>query len=117
MGKFGKKAERTLKCSCNNHRWSIFEFTISKMKDKYTVSLWCQNCNALWDTKSMNDDIFVLLNEKQQEAYLTVINNQLAKEKDIINTRMQQINQLKTENEKSNKKLQKYRELIEHYQT
>lgn len=115
MSKFGSKSERTKKCKCKNPLWSVFEFSISKLKDNYTITLQCYNCNSLWDTKSMNDDIFIKLNENQKSAYLSVLNNQLQKEIKNVENKNLKIKELESQIKKGNKAISKYETLIEKY--
>lgn len=72
----GNKAPRTKKCSCENPDWSLFDFTTSKFQDNFTITLWCHHCDCLWDTKSLTDENWDLLNNKQQQEVIQVLKNQ-----------------------------------------
>lgn len=52
MGRgFGRKADRTGRCKCDNPRWSVFELRETQ-RGEVVVSFDCASCGALWDTKS-----------------------------------------------------------------
>lgn len=52
MGRgFGRKADRTGRCKCDNPRWSVFELRETQ-RGEVVVTFHCASCNALWDTKS-----------------------------------------------------------------
>ncbi|MCM1236470.1 MAG: hypothetical protein NC489_40845 [Ruminococcus flavefaciens] len=52
MGRgFGRKADRTGRCKCDNHRWDVFEVRETQ-RGEVVVSFHCTSCGALWDTKS-----------------------------------------------------------------
>lgn len=112
---FGRKAERTKKCKCNNPCWTVFEFTINCVKNNYNTTLQCSNCGALWDTKIMNDDIFKQLTSLQQENFIKILNLQLNNSINQIETYKNVIKNYELLIEKTQKTLPKKQDAINYY--
>ena len=55
---FGAKPMRTGKCKCTAPRWHAFALRITD-SGTLVITLECQNCKALWDSKSRDSRQYV----------------------------------------------------------
>lgn len=94
----GCKATRTKKCNCDNHKWGIFELRETSSNEA-VVTIWCQNCSSLWDTKSVDAIVLSLMKEKDIKWYIQVLKNRLDYQHKHLEDIDEQI--LKFEKEKS----------------
>lgn len=111
-----EKLQRTYKCDCGKPDWQLYDFHTTKLGDKYVLTIHCANCNSLWETRVMSDEIFSMLSSSQKEAYLTVLKNQNRNSQRTVDELKQQIISLEAICKNAESQIHKNNELIEHFQ-
>ncbi len=111
-----EKLQRTYKCNCNEPNWNLHDFHTTKLGDKYVLLLHCVNCNSVWETRVMTDQIFSMLSEEQKSAYFNVLKTQNRNAERDVDEIKQQINSLEAICTNAESQIQKNNELIKHFQ-